>query len=191
MPAASSASSSTRPAGPTNGAPSRSSRSPGCSPTSTIAGRAGPAPNTVCVAFFQSGHARQRAAAARSAAIDTSPCIARSRHASGSGDETAAERALARAPRPGSGAVRPDAIRRPRSRRAGSAGGRAAWRPPCAARRRRRRASRCGRRRCPGPRSSPRRLRRASSERSTAPWPTSLRSAWPSTITSRPRCERR
>jgi hypothetical protein len=49
-PATRSAASSTRPAGPTNGRPCRSSWSPGCSPTSMIAAREGPLPNTVCVA---------------------------------------------------------------------------------------------------------------------------------------------
>src|SRR5689334_9803940 len=66
MRARASASSRIRPAGPTNGAPSRSSRSPGCSPTSITAERDEPAPNTVWVAFSQSGQARQPAAAARS-----------------------------------------------------------------------------------------------------------------------------
>src|SRR5579884_4209757 len=66
MPACTSASSRTRPAGPTKGAPSRSSRSPGCSPTNMAAEPLLPAPNTVCVAFSQSGHARQSAAAWRS-----------------------------------------------------------------------------------------------------------------------------
>src|SRR5439155_5899518 len=44
MPAASSASSRSRPAGPTNGLPCRSSWSPGCSPTKSTAARAGPSP---------------------------------------------------------------------------------------------------------------------------------------------------
>src|SRR5438067_13219510 len=66
MPAWASASSSTRPAGPTNGAPSRSSRSPGCSPTIVPTELRLPAPNTVCVACSHGGHARQPAAASRS-----------------------------------------------------------------------------------------------------------------------------
>src|SRR5437764_570863 len=55
-----------RPAGPTNGLPCRSSRSPGCSPTNIATELRRPAPNTVWVAFSQSGHARQSAAASRS-----------------------------------------------------------------------------------------------------------------------------
>src|SRR3954453_4286219 len=66
MPASSSAWSSSRPAGPTNGRPSRSSRSPGCSPTSIRSAAGGPSPKTVCVPTFQSGQARQSAAASRS-----------------------------------------------------------------------------------------------------------------------------
>jgi len=45
-----SAASSTAPAGPTNGRPSTSSRSPGCSPTMKIVAPRVPSPNTVCVA---------------------------------------------------------------------------------------------------------------------------------------------
>src|SRR5919204_3435004 len=56
---------STSPAGPTNGSPARSSRSPGCSPTSITRARAGPAPNTVWVPVRHSGQARQPAAARR------------------------------------------------------------------------------------------------------------------------------
>src|SRR5690348_10134655 len=66
MPASASPSSRTRPAGPTNGTPSRSSRSPGCSPTNIATERAEPAPKTVCVASSQSGQARHPAAAPRS-----------------------------------------------------------------------------------------------------------------------------
>src|SRR4051812_45475103 len=66
MPACTSASSRSRPAGPTNGAPSRSSRSPGCSPTNIATELRLPAPNTVCVASSHSGHARHAAAASRS-----------------------------------------------------------------------------------------------------------------------------
>src|SRR5205814_1480746 len=70
MPAWASASSSRRPAGPTNGAPSRSSRSPGCSPTNIATELRLPAPNTVCVACSHSGPARQPAAASRSSGSD-------------------------------------------------------------------------------------------------------------------------
>src|SRR3954469_17674447 len=66
MPACASASSRTRPAGPTNGAPSRSSRSPGCSPTNIATESRLPAPNTVCVPCSQRGQARHPAAASRS-----------------------------------------------------------------------------------------------------------------------------
>ena len=38
------------PVGPTNGWPLRSSASPGCTPISVSVARAGPSPNTVCVA---------------------------------------------------------------------------------------------------------------------------------------------
>src|SRR6478609_8789985 len=65
MPASSTALTSSRPAGPTNGAPCRSSRSPGCSPTSTRRASAGPAEKTVWVAGSQSSQPRQSAAAAR------------------------------------------------------------------------------------------------------------------------------
>src|SRR5215467_542669 len=64
MPAASRARSRTRPAGPTNGCPVRSSSSPGCSPTSTTVACAGPAPKTVCVARRQRSQPLQSAAAA-------------------------------------------------------------------------------------------------------------------------------
>src|SRR5579863_890036 len=67
MPASSSARSRICPAGPTNGLPARSSLSPGCSPTSIIGACAGPSPNTVWVASFQSGQARQLAASSRRA----------------------------------------------------------------------------------------------------------------------------
>src|SRR3712207_1740585 len=66
MPASPSALSSSRPAGPTNGLPLRSSWSPGCSPTNTIRAVSGPSPNTVCVAGSHSSHARHSAAAVRS-----------------------------------------------------------------------------------------------------------------------------
>src|SRR5919204_4831381 len=65
MPASSSAASRTPPAGPTNGSPARSSRSPGCSPTSITRALAGPAPNTVWVPVRHSGQARQVPAARR------------------------------------------------------------------------------------------------------------------------------
>src|SRR5689334_2577725 len=69
MPAASSALSSNRPAGPTNTWPSRSSWSPGCSPTIiSRAARIGPSPNTVWVAPLYRSHPRQSAAAERNAA---------------------------------------------------------------------------------------------------------------------------
>src|SRR6266508_699091 len=57
MPAVSSASSRTRPAGPTNGWPIRSSLSPGCSPTNTTCDSRAPSPNTVCVARACRSHA--------------------------------------------------------------------------------------------------------------------------------------
>src|SRR5204863_4026704 len=65
MPASSTALTSSRPAGPTNGAPCRSSWSPGCSPTSTRRAPAGPAEKTVWVAASHSSQPRQSAAAAR------------------------------------------------------------------------------------------------------------------------------
>src|SRR5438105_14585064 len=49
MPARASASSSRWPAGPTNGFPARSSRSPGCSPTNMTVAPTAPSPNTVWV----------------------------------------------------------------------------------------------------------------------------------------------
>src|SRR5213080_2159692 len=73
MPASSSASSSSLPAGPTNGRPARSSRSPGCSPTNISSAERPPSPNTVCVPFFHRSHARQPAAASRRAANDLRP----------------------------------------------------------------------------------------------------------------------
>src|SRR3954453_9823526 len=69
MPAGSSASSSTRPAGPTNGSPARSSLSPGCSPTSIKSADAGPSPNTVCVAFLYRSQFVHPAASAASCSI--------------------------------------------------------------------------------------------------------------------------
>ena len=65
IPAASSARSRTWPAGPTNGRPAWSSRSPGCSPTSISVAGTGPSPNTVWVARSQSGHERHSAAERR------------------------------------------------------------------------------------------------------------------------------
>ena len=50
--------SSTRPAGPTNGCPWISSRSPGCSPTSITLALRAPSPITACVAPSQRSHAR-------------------------------------------------------------------------------------------------------------------------------------
>src|SRR5687767_1006938 len=58
IPASASASSNTRPAGPTNGCPARSSLSPGCSPTKRTFALRGPSPNTVCVARAQRGQPR-------------------------------------------------------------------------------------------------------------------------------------
>ena len=70
IPAASSASSKSWPAGPTNGSPARSSWSPGCSPTSMIAASGGPEPNTVCVAWAQRPQfLHDRAASAASASV--------------------------------------------------------------------------------------------------------------------------
>src|SRR5437867_8946959 len=66
MPAAASARSRSLPAGPTKGCPARSSSLPGCSPTISTSARAVPSPKTVCVPRFQSSHALQPAAAARS-----------------------------------------------------------------------------------------------------------------------------
>src|SRR6202008_4094333 len=63
MPAASSASSSKRPAGPTKGLPERSSSLPGCSPTNMTFTRLAPSPKTVCVPVFQRSQAWQSAAA--------------------------------------------------------------------------------------------------------------------------------
>ena len=74
MPASSSARSSICPAGPTNGLPARSSLSPGCSPTSMIRACCGPSPNTVCVASFQSGQARQAAASSRRVSRSAGGC---------------------------------------------------------------------------------------------------------------------
>src|ERR1700730_13932454 len=54
MPASPSARASSRPAGPTNGNPSTSSRSPGCSPTSMIGASGWPCPKTVCEALWYS-----------------------------------------------------------------------------------------------------------------------------------------
>ena len=65
IPASSSARPSSSPAGPTNGWPSTSSRSPGCSPRRNSGARAGPSPNTVCVARAHRSHAVQPAAASR------------------------------------------------------------------------------------------------------------------------------
>src|SRR4051794_34819330 len=73
MPAASSPLSSSRPAGPTNGSPARSSLSPGCSPSSTTRARAGPSPKTVWVAPRQRWQPRQPEAAERSALSDRRP----------------------------------------------------------------------------------------------------------------------
>src|ERR1700733_6653167 len=58
MPARFSPRSSTPPAGPTNGRPSRSSRSPGVSPTSISSACLGPSPITACVAASHRSQAR-------------------------------------------------------------------------------------------------------------------------------------
>src|SRR5919206_549764 len=71
MPASARALSRSRPAGPTNGSPLRSSWSPGCSPTKTTRAVSGPSPNTVWVACSHSSQARQPAAASRSPARPT------------------------------------------------------------------------------------------------------------------------
>src|SRR5215208_4215354 len=63
MPAASSALSNKRPAGPTKGLPVRSSSLPGCSPTNMTFTRRAPSPKTVCVPFSHRSQARQSAAA--------------------------------------------------------------------------------------------------------------------------------
>src|SRR5581483_2657695 len=68
MPAACSASSSKRPAGPMKGSPARSSSLPGCSPTSTTRACFGPLPNTVCVALRYRSQPRHRFAARSSVA---------------------------------------------------------------------------------------------------------------------------
>jgi len=65
IPASTRAWSSSFPAGPTNGRPARSSRSPGCSPTSMMVASARPSPKTVCVAAFQRSQALHEAAAWR------------------------------------------------------------------------------------------------------------------------------
>src|SRR6266508_5564935 len=70
MPASLSASSRSRPAGPTNGRPARSSWSPGCSPTNMTSARFGPWPNTAWVAFRHRSQARQPLAASRSASSE-------------------------------------------------------------------------------------------------------------------------
>lgn len=82
MPAASSARSSMRPAGPTNGRPLKSSSEPGCSPTSISGACAGPSPGTPCVAGFHSSQRRHASTlrgcwsgiTAIGSAEDTVPC---------------------------------------------------------------------------------------------------------------------
>src|SRR3954469_494653 len=68
--AASSARSSSRPAGPTKGSPFLSSSSPGCSPTSITPACASPAPKTVWVPVFHSGQTWQSLASLRSCVND-------------------------------------------------------------------------------------------------------------------------
>src|SRR5215469_4561491 len=58
MPASSNARSSSFPAGPTNGRPSRSSRLPGCSPTNITSAPGAPSPKTAWVARSQMSHPR-------------------------------------------------------------------------------------------------------------------------------------
>src|SRR6202162_2128799 len=70
MPASARARSSTRPAGPTNGRPVKSSSLPGASPTSIIGVSAGPSPGTTCVADLQRGQRVHSASAAASARSD-------------------------------------------------------------------------------------------------------------------------
>src|SRR4051812_12244255 len=70
MPTSSSAAASSRPAGPTNGAPARSSRSPAISPTNMSRARRSPSPKTVCVAPLHRWHPRQDLAASRSVFSD-------------------------------------------------------------------------------------------------------------------------
>ena len=62
IPTRSSSSSRTRPAGPTKGWPSRSSTSPGCSPTSMGSASGGPSPKTVWVPVRHRSQALHRAA---------------------------------------------------------------------------------------------------------------------------------
>src|SRR3954447_672365 len=69
MPTSDKASSSSFPAGPTKGLPTRSSWSPGCSPTIMITACDAPSPKTVCVAVFQRSQALHVLAAFLSAGI--------------------------------------------------------------------------------------------------------------------------
>src|SRR5580658_7413492 len=69
MPASANASSRSFPAGPTKGRPTRSSWSPGCSPTIMIAALEAPSPKTVCVAVFQRSQAVHALAARRNTGI--------------------------------------------------------------------------------------------------------------------------
>src|ERR1700722_3872089 len=69
MPASANASSRSFPAGPTKGRPTRSSWSPGCSPTITITALEAPSPKTVCVAVFQRSQAVHALAARRNTGI--------------------------------------------------------------------------------------------------------------------------
>jgi hypothetical protein len=81
------------PAGPTNGWPSRSSRSPGCSPTSITSAGTGPSPKTVAVASSHSGQRRHPAASA--ATTSQRPAVSsRARPSPSTGGETR-RRALA------------------------------------------------------------------------------------------------
>ena len=69
-PASSSALLRTRPAGPTNGSPARSSSFPGCSPRISNVARAFPRPNTACVASLYRGHPRHPCTARRAEVSD-------------------------------------------------------------------------------------------------------------------------
>ena len=93
MPTRSSASSSTRPAGPTNGSPSLSSWSPGCSPTSISRAGTGPLPNTVWVARSHRSQAWHPADASRSSAMPARPARAKSAAMGGSTPGGASRRA--------------------------------------------------------------------------------------------------
>ena len=88
IPAASSARSSTPPAGPTNGRPSRSSLSPGCSPISTRRAAGSPSPKTVWVACsYRSQRVHPRASVAQHGEARPHEC-----HSAGAGIGPVGER---------------------------------------------------------------------------------------------------